>query len=47
LFSENDILVKNLNSKNTECDIWRSKYENQMNSVIGMKVINFILHFLG
>ncbi len=37
LLGENDQLSKALQQKRTETDVWKQKYEQQMNSVIGMK----------
>jgi len=35
---ENDFLLKDFNSKKIESEIWKNKYENQMNTTIGIKV---------
>ncbi len=37
LLGENDALAKTLSQKKTESEVWRQKYESQMNSVISMK----------
>jgi hypothetical protein len=37
LLGENDQLQKNFNQKKTESDIWKGKYEAQMNTIISMK----------
>lgn len=37
LLGENDNITKGYNQKKTECEVWKQKYESQMNSVIQMK----------
>lgn len=37
LLGENDNLTKNLNQKRTESEVWKQKYESQMNAIIQMK----------
>jgi hypothetical protein len=37
LLGENDQLSKGFNQKKTESEVWKQKYEAQMNSMIQMK----------
>lgn len=37
LLGENDSLSKNFNQKKTESEIWKGKYEGQMNTIISLK----------